>query len=329
ALLGLLEWLSQPLGYGFEQEISEFKDLRVTLRVLNSYLHVRREPFTPTDEREGEPALKVSVSSTRFGTLPDKWLSTRGRYRIQTLGGGLMEMLGHCDTSMLEEFLHPPLPEKLGKKGILVLGLGGKKITLPVDENLGRDARPIENTGWKARVTQYLPNLDDDSPDSTPSFPVVGFELISPAGSTYRYKAVARFTGSVMPEKDQPERSPDLAAWYHPPDHRYGQSQETRALLSFVVGRDGQLYYRTFSSGARDGFFGLESSGRAPVGPEAPSQPIWKAMKAMNFEFKVADFLPSALQKTRYVPEDHRPGLMREDLTPAIRGELIVQRGQG
>src|SRR5262249_14818623 len=78
-----------------------------------------------------------------------------------------------------------------------------------------------------------------------------------------------------------------------------------------------------------DGFFGLESSGRAPVGPEAPSQPIWKAMKAMNFEFKVADFLPSALQKTRYVPEDHRPGLMREDLTPAIRGELIVQRGQG
>src|SRR5262249_21090620 len=66
ALLGFLEWLSQPLGYGFEQEISEFKDLRVTLRVLNSYPHVRREPFTPTDEREGEPALKVSVSSTRF-----------------------------------------------------------------------------------------------------------------------------------------------------------------------------------------------------------------------------------------------------------------------
>lgn len=331
--VGFLEFLSSPFGHGWREELSQWgQDYSVTLEVLNSFPHVRKEPFTAAGKNEeGFPALKFVLSSPRFGELPGRWLTCDPRYpdnQMTRMGGGMVEMLGRCPTAMLDEFLTPPAPDKLGAKGKLVLAVGGRKQTFDVGDLVGRDAQPVGQEGWKVKITEYKPSLDKDDQAAAPSYPLLAFELVSPEGKALAYKTVARVAGTSFPV-DHPRgvQPPDFTFWYHPPDFRWGQKgkEAPSGVLSFVAGGDGKLYYRSFSSG--EGGFHLERSGTVPA---AGNTPVWEGMKSiMNFAFQVPEFLPEAVVKPRYVPEEHRPGLEREDLSPAIRCRLVVAKAGG
>jgi hypothetical protein len=331
-LLDALVFLSHPWPHGWEQDIDPWeKDYKVKLEVLNYYPNARIEPFAPAGPGEsGIPALKFALSSSMIGTLPAKWLASKPGKQQMRMGGGLIEMLGRCPAGMLKEFTDPPAPDKLGKKGSFVIRVAGHKAVFDVDKNLndgvkdilGKDGKP---SGWQVRFTEYLPSVGKDK-NGPPENPILMFELANPNGKVLKYTVLARFSGVVIPDDREAEEFRDLQVWLHPPDYRYGMGKQVRGVLSFVVTDNGKLYYRCFGSAGKEGF-SLETAGE--VFTDGGTQPIWKGMKDMNFAFGVSQCLPNAVNEDRFVPELQRPGLERQDLPPAIRCRLAVERPKG
>ncbi|HZT81407.1 MAG TPA: cytochrome c biogenesis protein ResB, partial [Gemmataceae bacterium] len=223
--------------------------------------------------------------------------------------------------ALLSEFLNPPAPDKASPKGTLVLGLEGRKpVRFDVAELLGGEPRPVGDTGWKVRVTEYDPAFRFGDNDGTAANPLVKYDLINPAGETLNFWAAGRLPGQPLPVNKAAAHFDGLEGWYHAPDYRWGKRQ-TRGVLDLVACGD-KLYYRSFHSGGLGGFR-FEASG--PLA-EGAGQPIWKGM---DWEIQVLEFLPRAVVKERFVPVNVRPGLDREDLTAAIRCKLTVTPRNG
>jgi hypothetical protein len=111
--------------------------------------------------------------------------------------------------------------------------------------------------------------------------------------------------------------------WYHPPDYRYGRDG-VRGVLQFVLGGDGKLYYRSFST-SKTGGFNFELSGEVRLG--TANHPIWSGMA---WKFRVPEFLPHATIKERYVPVHVQLGKDQPggNLPGAILCRLTVDRGR-
>jgi hypothetical protein len=314
-LLQVLNWLDHPLPRTWEADFGNGQ----RLSVLAFYPHARQEDFSPAKSDEpGEPAVKIRLKSAVFGRVPrEPWLGGLDEDRVTDLGPAMIEMLGRCPSSLLDEFLHPPPTHDLGAQGQLVLILDGKTYRFRVDKS--RD-RALDVGGYQLRITRYIPDFKGEGDGSTPVSPVLDFELTKD-GKTTRYMTPARYAGMVVPFKDGRPTMQDpnhIRAWYHPPDYRYGRGSHVRGLLQFAVGDTGQLYYRSFASSSADfSGFGFEKS--AEVNLEQGPYPIWKGM---NWEFQLREFLPRAVARPRWVPEDARPGLQSEFLSPAIRCQL-------
>jgi hypothetical protein len=316
-LLAVLDWLAYPLPRHWTADLGRGAELDV----LAYYPHARREKFSPAEKGDGNtfPAVKFTLTSPFAGNLPDSWVALTPDDQSFARGAASVEMLNECPAELLKEFLSPPSADQLGKKGQLVLSVGGEAARFNVDQQEGQPAQPLGKSGWKARIIGYTANLNGKAQEVA-AMPAVEFELTAPDGKTSRWQALAAY-GSMAIASDSSKSEPskflrDVAVWYNVADNRWG-NETVRGVLQFTAGEDGKLYYRSFNS--HDGGFHYEKSGAVATGEPTP---IWKGM---DWKFRVSEFLPTAVLKERYVPLNLRPG--QEDVpgvVPAIRCRLSV-----
>jgi hypothetical protein len=322
-LLTVLDWLAHPLPRSWSAELQD----GARLTVLGYYPQARAEKFRPAegDDEVTFPAVKYRLTSPRAGALPEEWVAHDRTNQTSSAGAGMVEMLGaELASEQLKEFLDkPPSDEQLGKRGQLIVWYGGKRLPLALDQLLDDKGGPrgeavaLGDSGWKLRVTKYLPNMRQNN-DPTPSDPVLRLELTGPKGERVEYGVVARDAGRKLFLDGKPDALQSLGnfqVWYHLPDWRLG-AEQLRAVLHFVTDKNGKLYFRSFNT--RDQKFQFEKSGELEKGTQ---QPIWQGM---DWRLQVTDFLPRAAAGTRYIPEEVPPGVERLDLTAALRCKLTV-----
>jgi hypothetical protein len=318
ALLTTLDWLAHPLPRFWSADVGG----GAQLEVLAYYPHARKEPYSPAgkEDKDRHVAVKFTLISPMFGSFPEKWVSSRlgGSAKV---GPSLIDCLGRCPEGFLDVFRNPPMGDELGKKGQLVFRVEGKNYPLNVDKCLGGADQPLGQTGWKVRVSNYVPDFMKDlkevNPGDPPTNPDVQVDLTAPDGKTSSWHVLARPAGQLFPAANGPQDKPtQVQIWYNPPDYRFGEA--VRAVLQFVAGDDDKLYYRSFNS--HKGEFAFETAGR--IDDLSEEHDIWKGM---NWKFRVNEFLPRAAFRPRWVPQNLRPGL--EDVpgvTQAIRCRITA-----
>jgi ResB-like family len=292
--------------------LSRSLDGRTVLSVENYYAHTESVPYSPAPPGEDAwPALKIELQSPKVGSLPERWVVARprGEYRLPS-GNALVELLVLPDMALLPEFLDPPPPDKMGKHGLLVVRVGADVVRVPIDRD--RLPGPVPVGGRTLTVTQYLDNLDDE-PNGSTQYPGVKFAVAGPLGKA-TYLTCARVP-HLLPELLKTEGRPvDLSAWFHHPDHHYGDPNLS-GVLQLLQAPDGKVYYRVY------GKDGLQEKGQA-LDPD-DRETTYPAWKVMGFRFRVADYLAKAVPERRIVAHDVRPGAERMDLVPAVRGTLV------
>src|SRR5262249_8375778 len=159
------------------------------------------------------------------------------------------------------------------KKGQVVIFFRGETLRLDVDQHLGGPSQPLGKAGWTVHVKDFSADADPHAKGAVPSFPIVFLELSrAGGGEPVQVAAMARRVGGLLPLKPRtlPAELDDLKVYYHPPDYRWGE-ESIRAILQFVTGQDGKLYYRSFHSGERG--LALEKPGEATQSDA--SYPVW------------------------------------------------------
>jgi hypothetical protein len=312
-LLGFLDWLAYPLPRSWQADLGR----GAQLEVLGYYPHARRERYSPAEasDKKAFPAVKFGLASQFAPMMGERWVAYGTGDQEARFGPAVVEMLGSCPPELLGEFQNPPSPQELGQAGQLVLRLGGETHRLSVDKLKGGAPVPLGKTGWKVQIKSFSLAYED-----MPRMPAVEFELTAPDGRVSSMQALARFAGVAILDPDKnaaKDRLGDLQVWYHVPDYRYGESG-VRGVLQFITGPGDKLYYRSFNSSS--GIFTFEKAGE--VGPGEQSFPIWKGM---NWQVQISEYLPRAVARPRYVPENLRPGLEATGgITPAVRCLLTV-----
>jgi hypothetical protein len=319
-LLAVLGFLAHPLPREWSADLPS----GAQLEVLGFYPFVRPGRFkaAPNKAVKTFPAVQFQLSSPMAGSLPEDWVALKFGEQESERGPAAVEFLGTCAPSLLDEVLRPPAPKDLGDKGQLVLAFGGTKYRIGVAAASDRP-QPLGKTGWRLKVTRYIPDLlrHPKETDAAPAYPAVEFDLLGPDGQTNSCSALARYAHGPMVEGGPPAGLKDLQVWYHPADYQYGrkshpgQRDGMRALLQFVEGDDGTLYYRSFHTN-REGDFGFEKSGSLKGNQTLD---IWSGM---NWKLHVLRWLPEATPEPPWVPADLRPGSERQGFPAAIRCRL-------
>ena len=308
--LSLLDLLAHPWPRSWRRDLGD----GAQLEVLAFYPHARREPFSAA--RPGEaafPAVKVLLD-TPHGMTFTAWVALNPRAPSQATENQFpsrIEILGHCPTRMLDEFLRPPEPAQLGAKGQLVFLVGTEKVRLDVDSALGK-LSPLPG-GWQVQLDRYDHADRIEGAFTQPLDPVVHFTLIDPKGTRsqwrWSYRAMTE-CGPYVESGTEPGRYKTVpappgapAVWDHPPDYRVGAT-DLRGLLQFVIDEQDRLHYRSLTESG--GAFRLEAGGAV----EAAGDPVelWRGMK---WKFQVAELLPRAVEEVRFIPVAARPGLER------------------
>jgi hypothetical protein len=179
------------------------------------------------------------------------------------------------------------------------------------------EGKPVDLPGTGLTFTLkkrgHVLELLGDGPDEAtlktmPLYPSVQFELSGAAGRG-TYLACARLPHLAAFRDGEPVEQ--VAAWYHYPDFRWGQSQRLGALQFLHVPGD-RLYYRVF------GKEGLKGPGKildtdAGEVHELPWKPL-------DMKFQVMAWLPQAARREWVRPRQVRPGAEpAERLDPALR----------
>jgi hypothetical protein len=307
-LLRFLDGLAHPLPRSWSQQL----DGGAKLSIKAYYPHALRDLYAPATDGKGFPALKVRLMSERHPPSEGNWLALNPNNRNATFNQergspARIELNGICPDALIPEFLKPPAAQELGPKGQLVLFVGGKKQTFDVEKHLGKTV-PLSPTQWQLRLLSYEPTSSRrGGATAAPIDPTIAFLLISPQGKSYPCRLFAR--GQVDPICEEPpaqNAEPLPACWYHPPDFRFGVSEnQLRGLLQLVQSTSGKIYYRSFINRAT---FQVEAAGE--VEPDTDYN-IWPMMEG---KFSVVQHYPTARYKISYVPKHLRPALKREDL---------------
>jgi hypothetical protein len=309
-----LDWLAHPLPRSWAMDLGE----GARLEVLAFYPYARSQPFKPADfaDRTSFPALAVELASPSTGVLPEQWLGLGAGQSACHVGPGLIELLGRrTRPEHIHEFQHPPSAQEPGK-GTLVVGLAGRTFRWDVAKLMKDGAQPVGDTGWSVCITQYEP--DFRRPSSTvPANPGLAIELFR-AQDKVAFALTARRAGEMFPMGQATsswQKLPDLCAWYHPPDLRYGDPS-IKAVLQLLASEDGTIYYRSFTSSGASGF-SFEKTGAVQRG--APRQRIWSGM---GWKFRVVDHLPHAMAGPHFIPVARPLGHEDPETTAVIRCRL-------
>jgi hypothetical protein len=313
-LTAFLARLARPISGTWSRDLG--KDAR--LEVLAYHPRSRVRPFRPDGGGKTFPAVKVQLSAgakspVKMGQLPPLWVAYASGHRTVHPGPALVEMLAAASRpEHIEEFLHPPTPENLGSKGLLVVGLEGKTYRLDVEKSLGVTT-PLGDSGCAVQLLHYLPDFRNRT-QTAPVNPAVVFLLTG--RSTATLTTAARQAGEVVQDRSSGRLSPDFWAWYHAPDQRYGETT-LRGLLQFAAAADGRLYYRSFRSSAEK--FVLEHVGIVPR--DNSWQPVWGVM---DFRFQVADYLPHAGTGPYFEPAGEGAAPQEGGTTAALRCRITA-----
>jgi hypothetical protein len=301
--LGLLNWLSSPLGKSWSTDI----DNSVRMEIFDYLPFSSHDPYSrATEKRSGFPALKLEFRNKMLPNTIDDWMAFTPYPDLRMFGGGEMgmpgriEFIGYCPRPLLDEFLNPPAPKDLGNQGTLVVVTQNGVTRLRVDEK--KDQWVEVAKGVKLRVLDFVNDWSVPKAELA-SDPAVDFE-VQVGAETLKQRAYSRKTGlvTVFAGKSEHEviqgQDDRVLVWYHPPDYKEGMDNP-RGLLQFVMADDGKLYYRSFTGGD----FVREFSGS--VVPGGDYLPFWQKMGG---RFRVPEFLPAAELKDRYYAAPVTPG---------------------
>lgn len=321
-----LTMLAHPWSRAISTQL--YPDLK--FEVLGYLPHTRIEPLEEAKPKEfGFPAIKLEVSTRDGGNSKPEWMALTTERKLglrsmmgNVMGGMLVEFLGKCNASLIDEFTKPPAMKERGKRGQLVFWHEGAKYRIDVGSSINKTV-PLGTKGWQVKVESYQPWPGSKKEDDTPDLPTVNFQVIAPDGKSTKYQVVGRlamYAGPLdhleTPMEELPAGLP--AVWYHPPDLRYGYDGATpgsprlRMMLQFVQRSDGKLYYRTLLEEQNE--MAVEEAGEAPA--EGLSKQIWDRHAG---SFIIEEYLPHAKPcQQRVMPITRRPGLMSDENPGAL-----------
>ncbi len=163
AVPGGLTFLTK-LAHPWSREVSQqlYPDLK--FEVLGYLPHTRIEPLEEAKPKEfGFPAIKLEVSTRDGGHNKPEWMALTTDRKIglppmmgNATGGMLVEILGKCHASLIDEFTKPPVKKDRGKRGQLVFWHDGAKHRIDVGSSIDKTV-PLGTKGWLVKITSYQP----------------------------------------------------------------------------------------------------------------------------------------------------------------------------
>jgi hypothetical protein len=314
----VLHRLADPFP-GWSRGLSDL----ATLRVDNFYPHTEYRPYSEAPDQAGSfPALKLRLTSPLTVRPMDRWVTGMPALERETSPVAL-EMLLLRELALVEEFLNPPSPDRLGPDGQLVLAVGQKRRLVRVAVDRKQIGKPIELPGTGLRLT--LVQCGDlltmaGHPDvsgakgGSPKYHTVRFDLAGPAGKG-EYLACARFPN--LPPLQGGTAVGRIAVWYHHPDFRWGDDR-LMGSVQFLHAPDGKVFYRVY------GKDGLRQKGR-PLDLTDLDQVHALPWRPMDMRFQVAAYLPHAVAQESFVPHELPPGAAAPaSLQPGLRCSLTA-----
>jgi hypothetical protein len=291
-----------------------------TLQVSNFLPYTERWPYSPAEAKEKEkgfPALQLKLFAPMAGKPIERWVVGVPDFDADA-SPLAAEIFILPEKQLLEEFLNPPLPEKMGKDGQLVLLLDGKQVMrINVDKAKLGETMPVPGSDLKVKLTECGNLLQqffkDRKPEELPQYPMVKFEL-SKDGDTGEYVSCAR-----LPHRQALEKGKEIipvAAWFHHPDFRWGR-QDRMGALQFLQAPDGKVYYRVF------GKEGLKERGQEIDVNDSITE--HKLPLKMELRFQIGGYIARAVERETLKPRNLKPGAESQDrLEPAVRGTLTI-----
>lgn len=243
----------------------------ITAVVDGYYHHSLAEPRYAAAP-DGEPAVKLEFTSSRFGVL-ENWLTpSMGKIAFGPASAQLQ---------VVDEL--PPPGEKTESIGTLQMLVGDQPYQIPVGAALKRPM-PLKGSPYTVRVLRYLPMavVRDNklvSQGQEPNNPCVEVEVKNDKGDYERY-----YLFSKLPQLNTKfEMSADafpVRAMYEVPA---GPANEAKHHMDLFLTPENRLFYR-FEDGKQGEFT-----------PGKPVSPGW-----MDIQLTARDVLPSAKQEMVY-----------------------------
>jgi hypothetical protein len=277
------EFRWSPPREGHEVRIPLTPDMTA---VVESYIHSAQPVDSYKASPQGAPAVHVQITAGKGApmaegrVMADEWLSLGDPdRRLVRMGPAVLQIRAAPDDAQLQAALAPKTPRVDTSDGVLAIDLGGRAVTIPVAEHLGRET-PVEGTKYRIRIDSYMPHavvkkneLVNASPDKVN--PAVQLTVLDDKGEAEKHILFALYPEFTTTHHQQ--RPSHLKIGYTMDDP--GQKGNG---VDFVVGPDGALHERFYSSA------GTSRSADAEVGATVPTG--WK----MPLMLTVLDYLPHA-----------------------------------
>jgi hypothetical protein len=290
-----MNFLHNPLGYGWSMNL----DAGTRLEIIDYIPLAQQVPFASSND--GFSAFQLQIRGDKFAQTFEPWLSLDPvaiKYGLISYGPGSIEALGRCHSSLIPEFLKPPGPDELGKKGVLAIRAGGTTYRLSVDKEW-KTKVPLGTSGWSVTINKLIDDpkaVAEQFHDDLATFgPALELELSDPKGGSTHLMVLAWRPDKILNVEKQRwldiEGSGRPSMMFHAAKVDRGLwRMPLTGVFQFIEGTDGQLFFRTFTRDKEAKNFILEEAGPVDV-ENQKEQAIWHKM---GWRFRVLEYFPRA-----------------------------------
>lgn len=262
------------------------------LKVLKFYRHAREHVAWVADEVDYQgPALKLLLSGPTGNAVAEDWLAGTLFGGEAVIGPTHYELLPVPVASLVEDFTRPPT-EGLGARGILSLHYAGRRISVKVDEHLGKRI-PVGDDGLTVEIVEYLPDARP-TPDGRffsrsdkPGNPLLELKIHDPREQEAT-RQIAFAKRPLLTLDGVHGRLCPVRFWYH-----HGGVAPLPGA-AFLQTPEGRLYCRAVVGGAATAAREVKKGDRLALGSQ--------------FSITVTEHLPRARQEARFVPSESAAG---------------------
>jgi hypothetical protein len=276
---GPVDW---PAGHTLDFGVAD----GLGLRVLGYCRHGREQVDWVEDTSAGDaPALKLILTGENSRIVEEGWLEGNIYGGEAVLGPTKFQIWPVAFESMTEDFMEPPPKEEMGESGVLSIHYQGQRLTVAVDEHVGKHV-PVGDDGAKVEIVEYIANAKPSpgggfvSRGDVPKNPLLELKIHLP-GEKEPIRQVAFGLRPLLNLDAVHGRVCPVKFWYHHP------AVEAAAGVRFLQTPDGKLYCRAVVSGQCQPPREVQQGDRIPL-----SSP---------FAVRVSKYLPRARREVSFV----------------------------
>lgn len=256
------------------------------LKVLGYRRHGReRVDWVEDKSAGGAPALKLILTGENNRIVEEGWLEGNIYGGEAVLGPTKFQIWPAALESMTADFMEPPSPEETGDKGVLSIHYQGQRLTVAVDDHVGRQV-PVGDGGAKVEIVEYIANAKPTpeggfvSRGDEPKNPLLELKVHLP-GEKEPIRQVAFGLRPLLNLDAVYGRVCPVKFWYHHP------AVAAAPGARFLQTPDGKLYSRAVVGGQCQPACEVREGDRIQLGSQ--------------FAVRISKYLPHARQEVTFV----------------------------